>query len=260
MAAKKEKPAKSGRSNKALRGRMPSKRTINLVLIDENKISPVKAAIGIIVIVILAALFSKFLVADRLVAMTASAGRAAKLKSDLAAATGVVRDFGDVETTYAHYTYAGMTQAELNLVDRTRILGLVGDTLPKDPSAQTVNRFAARLGTLIKRFKRDQSKGMTLDDLNSQVLNLVREILPPRYGITSWSVTGNLLTVEVTGNTLRTLNNLARQLERSPIVDSCSIITANRDKQVEVGGEVRARLIVYLQQPSESAEEEVSAS
>ena len=101
---------------------------------------------------------------------------------------------------------------------------------------------------------------MTLDDLNSQVLNLVREILPPRYGITSWSVTGNLLTVEVTGNTLRTLNNLARQLERSPIVDSCSIITANRDKQVEVGGEVRARLIVYLQQPSESAEEEASAS
>ena len=58
-------------------------------------------------------------------------------------------------------------------------------------------------------------------------------------------------TVEVTGNTLRTLNNLARQLERSPIVDSCSITTANKEGRLETLDYVKGKYLVYLRQPPE---------
>ena len=80
MAAEKKKKPKQG-GKKGLRGRVPSKRTINLVLIDEDKINPLHAVLGILIILVLAGLFSKYLVADRLIAMNASAGKAAQLKA-----------------------------------------------------------------------------------------------------------------------------------------------------------------------------------
>jgi hypothetical protein len=45
------------------------------------------------------------------------------------------------------------------------------------------------------------------------------------------------------------LNELRRQIERSPIVDNCAIVTANRDvrRANQVG--VWARFIIYLQRP-----------
>ena len=252
MAAEKKKKPKQG-GKKGLRGRMPSKRTINLILIDENKINPLHAILGILLIVLLAGLFSKFMVADRLIAMNASAGRATQLRTDLDKAMEAINTFGDVETTYAHYTMAGMTQAELSLVDRAKVLGLVEKTLPETPSLEKLQRISNRVNTQVNRYLTGR---LTLNDFNRSLLKELWEVFPPQYTISSWSVSGNLMTMDVTGNTLRTLNNLAHTIEQDPIVDTCAIVTAKKDKLLELGGVVDARLTIYLQQPVE----EVAAS
>ena len=69
MAGLKFSREKKERSISLGRGKMPSKRTINLAQIGVERIDPKLAAAGIILIILAAALFSKFLVVDRLMAM-----------------------------------------------------------------------------------------------------------------------------------------------------------------------------------------------
>ena len=209
MAANKKNPGKTKLGKKGIRGRMPVKRSINLVLVDENKIALTKAIPGIIIIIILASLFSKYMVADRLIAMSKASARTAKLQSDLNNALELSRSFGDIEHTYAHYTYTGMTNEELSMVDRTMILDLVKTVLPTGNTQKT------------------------------------------------WMVSGNILTMEVTGDSLEELNELGRKMEEAPIVDSCTITTANKKDKVKNNKviddtEVRAKYIVYLKQPEET--------
>lgn len=184
MAAIKKGAGKDKRpSSRALRGRMPVKRSINLMLVDENRISPAKAIPAIILIIALAAVFSKFLVVDRLVSMNSSSSRVTSLRNSLEQATAALDKYEGVEDDYAHLTYAGMTQEELDRVDRVKILELVSTILPE--------------GDAVK----------------------------------SWSVNSNILTVDITGDTLQSLNELARKIEESPIVDTCVIATAKKDDQ-----------------------------
>lgn len=234
---------------KTLRGKIPSKQTINLVLVDENKINPLRAIPGILLIVILAALFGKFMVADRLAAMSASEARASRIRSDLNAAYAAIEDFGDVETTYAHYTMTDMTKAELSLVDRDRILGLVASTLPREFSLDNLPALREKYAQLFRRYQ--TTEDMDIDQFNDETVRLLREAFPMQYDISSWSVTGNLLTMEVNGNTLRTLNTLVRTIEKDEIVDNCTIITARKDRKQDLDGQVDARVVVYLQQPAE---------
>ena len=118
MAAAKSGAVKGRQMKKGIRGRIPVKRTINLVPVNEDKISLKLAIPGILLILVLAGLFSKFLVFDRLMAVSRAAARTARLQSELDDALAKVTSFGDVENTYAHYTLEGMTQEELSLVDR----------------------------------------------------------------------------------------------------------------------------------------------
>lgn len=157
---------------------MPTKRSINLVLIDENKVSPLKAVPAIILIALLAVLFSKYLVADRLIEMTRASNEANRIKTALEETSRSLEGFEGIEDTYAHMTYAGMTSEELGRVNRVSILELVSTILPRGESVR------------------------------------------------SWSVSGNMLSVDITGRTLEYLNQLARKIEESPIVDTCAIATA----------------------------------
>ena len=251
MAAAKRAPARQGK--KAIRGRMPTKRSINLVLVDENKISWKKAIPGIAIIVVLAVLFSKFLVADRLVAMSQAAGRAARLRSNLNSALELVNSFGDVEDKYAHYTYAGMTRDELSLVDRTQVLQLVGDALPARseplPIDELIQSAVEKLGSLDTAAEAVAALG----EFRERAPEVVGQFAPADPAARAWSVSGNILTVEVTGSSLEQMNQLARQMEQDPIVDSCTITTANKDSKVQAktGDIVLAKLIVYLRQPPE---------
>ena len=213
MAAAKSGAVKGRQMKKGIRGRIPVKRTINLVPVNEDKISLKLAIPGILLILVLAGLFSKFLVIDRLTAMSKAAARTARLQSELDDALAQVTSFGDVENTYAHYTLDGMTKEELSLVDRPSVVELVSSIIPAGKTEKT------------------------------------------------WSLSGNILTIEITAKTLEDLNQLAREIEEDPIVDSCSITTANKNqdtvinksnnRKTVVDTDVWARFIVYLRQPEE---------
>ena len=250
MAAKKTKPAQGkGKGKSLLKGKMPTKRSINLVLVDENKINPLTAILGVLLVLVLAAAFSKFLVIDRLSAMSQAQGQVSRLQGDLDSAVSALENIGDVGDTYAHYTLEGMTAAELNLVDRTLVLALVDSILPVVEPGPTEEEIAAILQSMFRPAPTTDNDALDTARQRAR-LDLLEQLVPvPEYTVSRWSLTDNLLTVEVNGQTLERLNELRRQIERSPIVDNCAIVTANRDVRRENQEGVWARFIVYLQRP-----------
>ena len=245
MAALLKKPAKGGKSGKpgkGMHGHLPTKRSINLVLVEEKKLNIPMAVLSIILIVGLAYLFGKYLVADRLIAVSQAAAKVERLQADLDATMERLNGFGDVETTYAHYTMEGMSQAELNLVDRVQVLDLVTSILPEQPEAGEDEEEDDEFPDDDEWFddEDDEDGGEEAEDDGE-----------PRYVIRSWSVSENVLTVEIGGPSLESLNLLGKSLEENPIVNSCAITTANKAGQKQAAGEVLARLIVYLQKPAE---------
>ena len=222
MAAKKLLPTISlgkgkgktqARGKGRLKGRMPTKRSINLVTVGEKKISIPKAVIGTVLIIGLAVLFSKFLVVDRLNSVNRAEATVAQKREELYRFSEALGSYTGVEDAYAHYTLEGMTQEELGLGNRPKILALVG------------------------------------------------KVCPEKDAPLSWSLSGNVLTIEASRDTLDELNKLAKKLEKSDYVDTCTITMANkkevtsRDKTVtEI--KVRGTFTVYLQQPPEVEEEE----
>ena len=251
-------------SAKKMRGRMPTKRSINLVVIDKNKINPLKAIPLVLLIVVLAAIFSKYMVIDRLAAVSAAEAKASRLQSDLDATNAMLDGFGEIEDTYAHYTMDGMTGAELGRVDRTQILQLVVDTLPVVEPRHTeehVNRFLAGL------FRPAPTTRNSALDAARQAwrLSLKSQLIPtPEYTVNSWSVRENTLTLQVGGQTLERLNRLARKIEENPIVNRCTISTANMAQGRRSSENVQANIIVYLQiapkeEPTQAPAEEVAA-
>lgn len=240
--------AKGGKSPKGMRGRVPSKRSINLVLVDEDRISIPKAVLGIVLIVALAAAFSKFLVYDRLVAVSEAQAKVNRLQASLDEAVARMNAFGDVETTYAHYTMEGMTSAELSLVDRVDVLDLVGGVLPTQPEAAEASDDLDE-----DDWDEDDWDDEDWDDDDDLPDDLDED--DGGYRVRSWTVSENVLNIEVSGPTLDSLNQLARRLEANPIVDSCTITTANKATGQSRDGRVWAKLIVYLTLPAQ----EVSA-
>ena len=250
MAAKKTKPVQAkGKGKGVLKGKMPTKRSINLVLVDENKINPLTAILGILLILVLAAVFSKFLVIDRLNAMSQAQGRVTRLQGDLDSAMDALDNIGDVDDTYAHYTLEGMTAAELNLVDRTLVLALVDSILPVVEPGPTEEEIAELLRNMFRPAPATDNDALETARQRAR-LDMLEQLVPvPEYTVSRWSLTDNLLTIEVNGQTLERLNLLRQQIERSPIVDNCAIVTANRDARKENQEGVWARFIVYLQRP-----------
>lgn len=256
MAAK-TKPGATVQLSRGKRGRVPVKTSINLVKIDENKISAKKAIPGVLLVVVLAALFSKYLVADRLAAMSLAANQAASLRTSLDEAMDQISTYGEVEETYAHYTYADMTVAEQDLVDRTRVLEMVGSVLPvsdvdlADSSltlSELYNHVVENLGRPIAA----EDTLRSVKACHARAKERMGVEKPIEVSARAWSVVDNILTVEVTGVSLERLNQLARQMEEFSIVDSCALSTANKklDRNQQVEG-VTGRFTVYLKKPAE---------
>ena len=115
--------------------KLPVKRSINLAEVGVRKTNPVSAAAAIVLIVLAACLFSKFLVTDRLYAMFRAQGEAARLQAELQEEYARINAYGDIEREYAHYTYSGMTKEELSLVDRSQVIQMLENELGKDNTA-----------------------------------------------------------------------------------------------------------------------------
>lgn len=233
---------------------MPVKRSINLVLVNENKINPLKAILGILLIAALAVLFSKYLVIDRLAEVSAAEGRVSKLSDSLQDAREEMEAYGDIEESYAHYTYAGMTGAEMGLVDRTKIMALVGKIFENEVRPLTFEEFQVELNALLDMYKPENAP-FDYDEFKRRFDWLVILCQPLEREEKRWNLVENLLTVEMTGESLEKLNELAREVEDNPIVDTCSIVTANKGKNKKVTRGVWGRFIVYLVQPAEEVAE-----
>lgn len=200
--AMKTKKKKSG----ALRrhGQIPSKRSINLAVIGEKPVHMGLAIPAILLILIAAAAFSKFLVIDRLDEVTAAQRVVYDLQSELDAGYDELSGFDDLSNLYAHYTYSGFTSEELNRTDRV------------------------------------------------DVLNLIRRMIIPYAEVSTWSVTGNQLTVNMSAESLQQINLIVQQLEAQDLVDFCTVNTANTNDNTrgnstkEEFSIVKARVLAYL--------------
>ena len=104
---------------------MPQKRSINLALVGVERIDPKLALAGSLIVFLLAAMFSKFLVVDRLAAMYRESAQVAALRTQLSQEYDKVASFGSIADEYAHYTYSGMTEEELSLVDRADVIRMI---------------------------------------------------------------------------------------------------------------------------------------
>ena len=195
-----------GKKNGApARGKLPAKRTVNLAMAGVETMNMKAAAVGIVLIVAAAVLFGKFAVADRLAAVNRAQRRVAEANSELQQTYDKIASFGDIEDVYAHYTYAGMTEEELSLVER------------------------------------------------ADVIRVIEEELGSKEADSSWSLTGNVLTLTVTGNSLQEINLLARRLEEHELVELCTVTNAamndtgtSRSQSALPAGTVRANIIAYL--------------
>lgn len=119
------------------KGKMPTKRTINMARIGVESINPKRAAAGILVIIVFAALFSKFMVYDKLNALAEAEEevRAAQEERDLARLQ--LQTFSDVSEEYEHYSCAGMTPEETAMVNRDEVISVLEKDLMEKAHIQS---------------------------------------------------------------------------------------------------------------------------
>ncbi len=185
------------------RRQMPTKRSINLAVLSEKKTHFGLLIPGILLILVVAAAFSKFLVIDRLAEVDAARAEVNRLQMKIDQGYEELAGFDDLADLYAHYTYSGFTQEELNRSDRV------------------------------------------------EVLRLIRSVVLPRAEVSSWTLSGNTLTINLNGETLQDINLLVQQLEAEDIVDFCTVNTANTKDNARLVltenlGPVKARVMAYL--------------
>lgn len=104
---------------------LPTKKSINFANINEKPINWIEAAIWIVLIIIAAALFGKFLVADRFAKVSELNEIAMQYQAEIYAYQEKIASYGDITDEYSHYTYSGMTDEELDRTDRVAIIELI---------------------------------------------------------------------------------------------------------------------------------------
>ena len=95
------------------------------------------------------------------------------------------------------------------------------------------------------------TSGMTEEELSrvdrTKAMKLIDKAFLHGNKSKSWNLTGNVMTLEVVGPSLRELNELAEQLEENPIVERCVISSAN--KKIAESSDVAVTFVIYLKQP-----------
>ena len=84
------------------------------------------------------------------------------------------------------------------------------------------------------------------------VLKLIDDTILPYAAVSSWSVSGNELTVNMSGESLEQIKLIVQQIEAHDLVNFCTVNTANTNdntkgkKEAVEYDEVKARVLVYL--------------
>ena len=114
-----------GKKKKVSHGRLPTKRYINLAVIGEKKVNYMKLLPAVIIVIVLLAVFVKFAVIDPLNEASAEEDKVTVLQQNVTIANAKIESFGELIEKYAHYTYSGMTEEELNRADRLAAMEMI---------------------------------------------------------------------------------------------------------------------------------------
>ena len=103
---------------------MPKKRYINLATVNIRRINWFIAVPAILLIVVAAGLFSKIAVIDRMALVQEEQQALSRLQTTLEQEQQQLDGYDTLMKRYAHYTFSGMTEEELNRVDRGSVMEL----------------------------------------------------------------------------------------------------------------------------------------
>ncbi len=120
-------PVTAGQTAKKqkIRGRLPSKRSINLATVGVKKTNWPLTILAMVLIVAGALAFGKFLVYDRLETVTAAQHRTAEVQRQIDEGYAKIESYGELNDIYAHYTYSGFTEEERARVKRADAMDLL---------------------------------------------------------------------------------------------------------------------------------------
>ena len=160
-----------------------AKKQINLALAGQKKKHYFVAIPAIGAIVAAAGFLGKVAVADRLVEMSVQQSLASDLQKQVDDVTDYIAGFGDLQQTYAHYTYQGLSVAELSYINRPKVLKLMKEVIfPK----VTVSSWSLSGNQLILPVT-----GENLSDINALVQQLEDEKLVDYCNVMTAVTDGN---------------------------------------------------------------------
>ena len=111
------------------------------------------------------------------------------------------------------------------------------------------NKTLESLGEVEQEYAHYTTAGMTSEELNRadrvKVMKLVEDSVVKSGAVKSWSLSGNIMTLDVTGSSLSELNQIAAALENESMVERCVINNANKGTS-DSGGPVEVTFTVYL--------------
>ena len=190
---------------------IPTKTQINFAFVG---LVPMKLSVlipGVVLIIIGAALLSKFFVVDRILEVSRLQSELSTLQGQIEAEQAAIDEMGDIATQYAHYTWSGMTPEEIALTERMQAVAL------------------------IKKYILSEAK------------------------VGSYTISGNEISLPITGADFKKIGRIVSKLEDDPLVDHCEVIAAtSEDSRIildaqgselsEPGGELEAtaQVTIYL--------------
>jgi len=107
--------------------KLPSKKTMNLYQIEITDNSWQRVIPYAILIIVIVAAFTKFGVFKRISQLNTLNEQVSKARIQLNTFNDALVDYDDVKSEYIRYTNDYMLEEEGKLVDRTKIIGLIGD-------------------------------------------------------------------------------------------------------------------------------------
>lgn len=182
-------------TKRAFYEKTPTKDTINFAAVGTNKIRWQVVIPLALAILIAGALFTKFLVADRISSIYEVHQELESVRQELDAANAEIDSYGELNSIYAHYTYSGNTAEELARVDRV------------------------------------------------SVMSLMERIVMTRVDVSSWSVSGNQISMSVVSRSLQVVRDMVDRLTEDDMVDYCVIGNAVASGE---SGSVSANVVVRL--------------
>lgn len=153
---------------------MPSKTTLNLMIKEKGELAVSRWLPWVIVIVILAALFGKFAVADRFARLQAAENALAARYAQLDELETATADFAEVKDRYNQYTYRDYDRT---IADRQEILDLLEREVFPYSQGETVTVNGNVFSTTLT--------GLTLDEVSSMMSRLESDPLVEGVTITT---------------------------------------------------------------------------